>query len=161
MSGSDEQRHLGAALGRIASGLFILTARQGKAETGMLTSWVQQCSFDPPQVSVAIKKGRDITTWLTEGAPFTLNVLDDSQTDMIIHFGRGFTLDESAFEGLEVERPAGAAPVLRDTLAYLECRVVSRCSAGDHELFIGQVIGGRVLGEGHPMVHIRKSGFHY
>jgi len=132
MSAGDEQKHLGAALGRIPSGLFILTARQGDAETGMLASWVQQCSFEPPQVTVAVKKGRDITAWLTDGAPFTLNILDDSQTDMLIHFGRGFDLDEPAFEGVGVKRPKGAAPILTDALAYLECRVVGRCSAGDH-----------------------------
>jgi hypothetical protein len=39
--------------------------------------------------------------------------------------------------------------------------VTGRCSAGDHDLLIAQVIGGRMLGEGHPMVHIRKNGSHY
>ena len=32
-----------AALGRIPSGLFVLTLRHGGRETGMLASWVQQC----------------------------------------------------------------------------------------------------------------------
>ncbi len=34
---------LAAALGRIPSGLFVLTAGSGATETGMLASWVQQC----------------------------------------------------------------------------------------------------------------------
>jgi flavin reductase (DIM6/NTAB) family NADH-FMN oxidoreductase RutF len=152
---------LAAALGRVPSGLFVLTARQGNAETGMLVSWVQQCSFAPPQISLAIQRGRDITAWLTEGAAFTLNILDSSQTDMIVHFGRGFALNEPAFVGLDIERPDGGAPVLTEALAYLECRVVGRCQGGDHDLFLGQVGGGRVLGDGQPMVHIRKSGLHY
>jgi flavin reductase (DIM6/NTAB) family NADH-FMN oxidoreductase RutF len=154
-------KQLGAALGRIASGLFILTVRHGSQETGMLASWVQQCSFEPPQVSVAVRRDRDILAWLTDGAAFTLNVLDDGQTDMIVHFGRGFALGEPAFEGLEVERPDGGAPVLSEALAYLECRVAGRCNVGDHDLIVGRVVGGRLLGEGHPMVHVRKSGFHY
>ena len=41
------------------------------------------------------------------------------------------------------------------------CRVVGRVEAGDHDLFIGEVVDGAVLGEGHPMVHVRKSGLHY
>ena len=49
-----------AALGRIPSGLFVLTARNGERETGMLASWVQQCSFTPPCVSVALRKGREL-----------------------------------------------------------------------------------------------------
>ena len=157
---NEPQRQLAAALGRIPSGLFVLTARRGEAETGMLASWVQQCSFEPPRVSVAVARGREIGAWLTEGALFTLNVLDDTQTDMIVHFGRGFALDQPAFTGLETERGEGG-PVLTEALAFLECRVVSRYSVGDHDLLIGEVVRGRLLSEGHPMVHIRKSGMHY
>src|SRR5438445_10163150 len=158
---NEAHRQLAAALGRIPSGLFILTARRGEVETGMLTSWVQQCAFDPPSISVALKRDRPILAWLTDAAPFTLNILDDSQTDMIAHFGRGFTLEEPAFAGLEVERPDGSGIVLQEALAYLDCRVRGRCSVGDHDLFLAEVVAGRVLSEGHPMVHTRKSGFHY
>src|SRR5438105_13659351 len=158
---NEAHRTLAGPLGRIPSGLFILTARRGAVETGMLTSWVQQCAFDPPHICVALQRDRPIIAWLTEGAAFTLNILDDSQTDMIAHFGRGFALDEPAFEGLDVERPESSGPVLVEALAYIVCRIPGRYSAGDHELFLAEVVGGRVLNEGQPMVHIRKSGFHY
>jgi flavin reductase (DIM6/NTAB) family NADH-FMN oxidoreductase RutF len=162
MDQPEDRKQLGAALGKIPSGLFILTARDGAAETGMLASWVQQCSFDPPQVTVAVKRGRGVLDWLLrDGAAFTLNVLDDTQTDMIAHFGKGFDLGEPAFTGLEVERPEGGAPVLTDALAYLECRVAGRLEAGDHAVLLARVVGGRVLADGQPMVHVRKSGFHY
>lgn len=127
----------------------------------MLASWVQQCSFDPPQVSLALQRGREIGAWLNPGDVFTINILDETQTDMIVHFGRGFALGVAAFEGLEVERPAEGGPILADALACLACRVVARYPAGDHELLVGEVCAGRLLGEGHPMVHIRKSGMHY
>ena len=160
MSDSDTRTLMLAALGRIPSGLFVLTVRHGDAETGMLASWVQQCSFEPPQVSVALRRDRDVNAWLSPDAVFLLNILDDSQTDMIVHFGRGFALDAPAFTDLEINRtPTGA--VLTEALAFLECRVGSRCSAGDHDLLIARIVGGRVLNEGHPMVHIRKNGSHY
>ncbi len=161
MTDGDPQKQLASALGRIPSGLFILTARHGDQETGMLASWVQQCSFQPPQVSVALQRDRGVVAWLTDGAVFTLNILDDTQTDMIAHFGKGFALGQPAFTGLEVERPGEGGPVLAEALAYLVCRVAGRCPAGDHDLFVGHVIAGRLLGEGHPMVHVRKSGLHY
>jgi flavin reductase (DIM6/NTAB) family NADH-FMN oxidoreductase RutF len=157
----ERQRQLFAALGRVPSGLFILTARRGAAESGLLTSWVQQSAFDPPHISVAVRRGRPLLDWLSDGSPFTLNILDHTQTDMVAHFGRGFELNEPAFEGLDVERPAGGAPVLQEALAYLECRVTGRCPVVDHDLILAEVTGGRVLGEGPPMVHIRKSGAHY
>ena len=158
---TEQNKPLAAALGRIPSGLFILTARRGEAETGMLASWVQQCSFSPPQISLALQRERDIARLLTPGSAFTLNILDDTQTDMLVHFGRGFELGEPAFTDLDVLRGESNGPVLSEALAYLTCEVAGRCSGGDHDLFIGKVIGGRLLSERHPMVHLRRSGHHY
>jgi flavin reductase (DIM6/NTAB) family NADH-FMN oxidoreductase RutF len=158
---SESHKSLASALGRIASGLFVVTARQGHATTGMLASWVQQCSFDPPQITLCVQPGRDIAGWLMPGAGFTVNILDDTQTDMIVHFGKGFKTDEPAFTGLEIEPLDQAGPVLCDALAYLECRVAARHSVGDHDLVVGLVVRGEMLGDRHPMVHIRRNGMHY
>jgi flavin reductase (DIM6/NTAB) family NADH-FMN oxidoreductase RutF len=158
---SDPDKHLAAALGRVPSGLFILTLSKDSVETGMLASWVQQCSFQPPRISVAIKPGRDVAELLTPGTPFALNILEDGQTDMIAHFGKGFRATENAFAGLDIERDGTGGPILTEALAVLRCAVVERFAAGDHELFIADVTGGKLLDEGHPMVHIRKNGFHY
>ena len=152
---------MAAALGRIPSGLFVLTMQRGDVETGMLASWVQQCSFNPPLISLAINPKRDIATLLTADSLFTLNILEDTQTDMIVHFGRGFSLEEPAFTGLEVNRGQSNGPILAESLAFLTCQVKNRYPTGDHDLFVAQVIDGRMLDEGHPMVHIRKSGSHY
>lgn len=157
----DPKRQLAAALGRVPSGLFVLTLKRDAVETGMLASWVQQCSFQPPQISVAVQRDRDIARLLTPDSAFTLNILDEAQTDMIVHFGRGFKLDEPAFAGLELLRGESNGPVLDEALGYLTCEVAERFPAGDHDLFVARVVAGRLLGEGHPMVHIRKSGMHY
>jgi flavin reductase (DIM6/NTAB) family NADH-FMN oxidoreductase RutF len=157
----DPERQLASALGRVASGIYVLTVKSAEIETGMLASWVQQCSFHPPQITLAINPQRPIAALLEKQSPFTLNILDSDQTDMIVHFGRGFPLHEDAFKGLEVDRSGPGAPVLAETLAVLECKIVERLPAGDHDLVIAQVVAGRLLGEGQPMVHIRKNGFHY
>ncbi len=161
MKTDDPEKQLASALGRVASGIYVLTVKRAEVETGMLASWVQQCSFHPPQITLAINPQRPIATLLEKQAPFTLNILDSDQTDMIVHFGRGFPLQEDAFKGLEVDRSGPGGPVLAETLAVLECQIVERLSAGDHDLVIAQIVAGRLLGEGQPMVHIRKNGFHY
>ncbi len=161
MNLSEPQKQLGGALGRIPSGLFVVTVRRGDAETGMLASWIQQCSFNPPQITVAVNAEREILGWLEPGCRFTVNILDASQTDMIVHFGRGFAPGQPAFEGLDIERPTDSGPVLAEALAYLECEVVKRHQAGDHVMLVALIQSGRVLSDGQPMVHVRKSGFHY
>src|SRR5438874_8895291 len=148
MKPDDPQFPLASALGRIPSGIFVLTLARDGVETGMLASWVQQCSFEPPQISVAIRRDREIVSLLGEGAPFTLNILEAAQTDMIVHFGRGFALKEDAFAGLDVQRDRANGPVLTEALGYLECEVAGRFNGGDHDLFLGRVLGGALLDEG-------------
>jgi flavin reductase (DIM6/NTAB) family NADH-FMN oxidoreductase RutF len=161
MTADDPQRAFAAALGRIPSGLFILTVAHAGHETGFLASWVQQCSFKPPRLSFAVQPDRPVVRLLTPEAALAFNILEASQTDMIAHFGKGFAPGDDAFGGLEVVREAGKAPVLAEALAVLEGRVGGRVSAGDHDLVLVDLVGGRVLCEGQPMVHIRKNGLHY
>jgi flavin reductase (DIM6/NTAB) family NADH-FMN oxidoreductase RutF len=150
-----------AILGRVASGLFVLTVRHKEHETGMLASWVMQAGFDPPMVTVAVKEGREVARWLSAHDPFVLNVLRVDQKKLISHFGRGFDPDESAFTGVEVIRTAHDLPALADALGYLECRPKKHVDSGDHRIFLAQVLGGKMANEGDPYVHIRKSGLRY
>lgn len=150
-----------AALGRIPSGLFVLTFAAGGRETGMLASWVQQCSFDPPRVSAAVAKERWVLADLADGAAFVVNVLGEGEKKLIAHFGKGFAPDQPAFEGVEATRTPGAAPVLTAAHAHVACTVAGRYDAGDHVLVIGTVVGGAVHQDARPATHVRRSGAHY
>ncbi len=150
-----------AVLGRVASGIYILTVGTGDRATGMLASWVVQAGFEPPMVSVAVKSGRYLAEWITQGEPFVLNVVSEKQFDLLKHFGRGFEPDEPAFEGLAVRHCARGVPVLEDCLGYLECEPVSHVDSGDHRIFLAKVVRGALQHEAAPMVHIRKSGSKY
>jgi flavin reductase (DIM6/NTAB) family NADH-FMN oxidoreductase RutF len=161
MQTSDPQKNLASALGRVPSGVFILTLARDGVETGMLASWVQQCAFKPPMISFVIQRGRAIADLLPKGAVCTLNILEAAQTDMIAHFGKGFTLTEDAFVGLDLQRAAPHGPILEEAHAYLHVKITDRIPVGDHELFLAEVTAGCLLEEGQPMVHVRKNGFHY
>lgn len=157
----NELRDVALALGRLPSGLFIVTARRGSDETGLLASWVQQCGFEPPQLTVCVKKGRDVLDWLGDGAAFTVNVLAQGPKKYLAHFGKGFAPGEDAFAGLQVDRPEGEAPVLTEALAHLCCRAAGRAEGGDHVVVIGTVVSGKLHDAGEPHVHLRKNGLSY
>jgi flavin reductase (DIM6/NTAB) family NADH-FMN oxidoreductase RutF len=161
MQTGDPHKSLASALGRIPSGIFVLTLARAGIETGMLASWVQQCSFQPPMVTFAVQRGRAIAEHLPTDAVLTLNILEANQTDMIAHFGKGFALADNAFQEIDIRRAAPHGPILAEAHAYLFVRVVSCVPTGDHELYIGEVSAGSLLEEGQPMVHIRKNGLHY
>src|SRR3954447_6100094 len=89
---------LGQALGRIPSGLYILTVRNGDRATGMLASWVQQAGFEPPMLTVAVNRERYVGDWIESSGRFALNQLAHGSKALIRHFSRGFPVDASPFD---------------------------------------------------------------
>ena len=149
------------ALGRVPSGIFILTAGTGARATGMLASWVMQAGFDPPAISIAVNLERYVCGWLTGGEPFVVNLLGESQKNLLAHFGKGFAPEEPAFEGIEISHCPRGVPILSSCLGHLECEPTGHIDSGDHRIFLANVVRGALPGDGDPMVHIRKTGVHY
>jgi flavin reductase (DIM6/NTAB) family NADH-FMN oxidoreductase RutF len=157
MSNSD----FDAALGRVPSGIFILTAGTGDRATGMLASWVMQAGFEPPTVSVAVNLDRHICDWITDGEPFVLNIVAENQSELLKHFGKGFEPGDSAFEGLPIRHCARGVTVLDDCLGHLECEPTGHVDSGDHRIFLARVVRGATAGDAAPMIHVRKTGRRY
>jgi flavin reductase (DIM6/NTAB) family NADH-FMN oxidoreductase RutF len=159
---SPEQRQgVGAALGRIGSGLYVVAAGTGAEQAAMLASWVQQAGFEPPLISLALKVGRPVERLLAAGAAFTVNVISTAAGGLLKRFAAGAGPGPDAFAGLEIERRGTGVAVLKEALAFLECTVVDRVRPGDHVVYFGQVHHGGLLTSGEPRVHVRENGFNY
>jgi len=156
----DNHETIGAALGRIPSGCSILTARHEERSTGLLVSWVQQAAFEPPLVSVCLKRGRPVGKLVDASKRFLLNVIGPNPTEMFKHFGKGFSLEEDAFAGLPT-RATEFGMLIESCIAHLGCEVTQKVPAGDHDLYIGEVVAGGVVDGTSPYTHIRKTGFSY
>jgi len=155
------ESHLARILGRVPSGVFILTAAHNGQETGMLASWVMQAGFEPPMVTVAVNRKRYVADWLKADGPFVLNVVAEDQKSLLAHFGRGFEPGAPAFDGLEITRTTSGLPVLPGIVGYLECQSTDQLESADHHIFLARVLEGRLASDTPPMVLIRNSGRHY
>jgi len=164
-AGQADRDTIGSVLGRTPSGVFILTAADSAGnETGMLASWVQQASFDPPMVSVAVNNKRYLKQWLDDSPRMALSLVGESQLRLLKHFGKGFAPGEAAFDGLTVSRGQTGLLVLPDALGFLEGTVAGQVAAGDHTVYLLEITSagkGDALATEKPMVHIRKNGFNY
>ena len=137
-----------------------MTAGNESRATGTLVSWVQQAAFDPPAITVSLKRGRAVQELIDLGGRFTLNVIGEDRAKMFQHFGKGFSLDEDAFVGLRTE-PTPFGPRLSDSIAHLGCRVMHKVPAGDHDLYVAQVVAGTAIDGKRPYVHLRNNGLSY
>jgi len=156
---SSERDSIGSAIGRIPSGCCILTVTNDGRSTGVLVSWVQQAAFDPPTISVCLKRGRPAGPLIDAAGRFLLNIIPEDAKPMFRHFGRGFSPEEDAFAGLSVVQTE-FGPLLGDCIAHLGCKVVNQIAVGDHDLYVAEVVAARGA-DASPYVHLRKNGLSY
>jgi len=157
----DVLKQVGDALGRIPSGIFVLTATFEDRRMGMLASWVQQASFEPPMISIAIGKGRPIMPLISNSHQFALCQIPKGDKVLMRKFAGKIEPPEDPFLGFELVPTVNKAPVLAASLAYMECDLVCHMDfEGDHDIFIGKIVSGTSFG-GDPFVHIREHGFKY
>src|SRR5207248_1846356 len=99
---TDEVKHsIGKALGKVPSGVYILTATHGGRSTALLASWVQQAAFDPPAVSIALAKDRPVRTMIDGGGVFALSVLAKDDIQLMKKYARGIPEGDDPFAGVE------------------------------------------------------------
>ena len=136
------------ALRMIPYGLYVLT---GEAKDGRVAAatvnWVTQASFQPPLVVVGVKADSGAHDIIKESGAFALNVLGKGQQGQAFAFFKSLEREGDTIGGEAFSAGATGAPVLANTPAYVECKLVETVEKGDHSVFIGEVVEAGVQGE--------------
>ena len=130
-------------LWKMPYGLYVVGSTDGgERRNGMTTNWVTQLSFDPKWVGVGIEQAA-LTHELIEAAGvFSVCLIDREDRAIVRKFTKPVEVDLGArtLNGFEyVERTTGA-PVLAQSVGYLDCAVRDRMVIGDHTFFAGEVV---------------------
>jgi flavin reductase (DIM6/NTAB) family NADH-FMN oxidoreductase RutF len=125
-----------AAMARYASGVCLLTVRDGIDDVGTTVSSVMSVSADPPLVAVGLSAAGYPAEVLEEVGSCALTVLAAQHAIVASRFSSaGRPSARHLLESVRWSRAAGSgAIVLDDGLAGLDCRVTHRVEAGDHVL---------------------------
>ena len=122
------------------SGVTVVTIKSPASEVvhGLTVSSFASVSPEPPLVLVSIDHRATAYTLLeAAGASFAVNILAHDQMELSNRFA--WLKDEDRFGQGEWTTAATGAPILIDALAWLDCTVYSRFSAGTHTIYIGEV----------------------
>jgi flavin reductase (DIM6/NTAB) family NADH-FMN oxidoreductase RutF len=145
-----------AVMGRFATGVSIVTTREGSQLYGITVNAFCSVSLNPPLVLISIDRTSYVHKVLRESGSFAVNFLREDQAELSECFA---THSEARFErfcDVSSHVEATGAPVLDDALAFVDCRVVNVFPGGDHDIFIGhvQALGGS---EHRPLLYYRSS----
>jgi flavin reductase (DIM6/NTAB) family NADH-FMN oxidoreductase RutF len=143
-----------SVLGRFASGVTILTARDGDGgDHGMTASAFCSLSLDPPLVLFCVDHAASMHDLLLTHPKIGISVLSSEQEPQ----SRRFAAEEDdRFDGIAFTRGEHGVVLLEAALAHMECRIVDHHEAGDHTILIAEIDrAAPQANEGRPLLYYR------
>ena len=131
----------------ISTGVYVIGVSDGARANAFTAASVMPVSFKPVMVAIAVGVDHASRPLLRTGKGFTISVLKGDQIGLASHFGTVSGRDADKLTGIRWRPGPYGAPILMDALAYLECERLRMVPAGDHELVLGEVVGGGILSQ--------------
>jgi flavin reductase (DIM6/NTAB) family NADH-FMN oxidoreductase RutF len=138
---------------RWASAVAIVTTRFGDQVHGLTVSGFIGISLDPPLGLVSIGHDQHSYDWIRKSGCYAVNFLRADQRELSDRFAGRLGDEVDRFVGVAYRAVASGSPILMDCLAWFDCRVTAAHVAGDHTLFIGEVLAGDVTSDAAPLVY--------
>lgn len=121
----------------------LVTVATDKETNFMTVGWASPVSFAPPILMVSIAPARHTHDLILEAGEFGVSILADDQRELSTLGGTRSGRDVDKIAEGSVKTVPGekiAAPHIGGARAWLECKLVSHATVGDHTVFYGEVL---------------------
>jgi flavin reductase (DIM6/NTAB) family NADH-FMN oxidoreductase RutF len=145
--GDDPRVALRRTLGMFATGVTVITTREGDKVHGMTANAFMSVSLEPPLVLISVDRRTKMCALLHGDRNYGVSVLADGQEELSDRFAgrRGSERVEPRFEVVH------DTPLVEGALAHFVANIVRSYWGGDHSLFLGQVLYAR-YSDGTPLL---------
>ena len=141
-------------MGHFPTGVTIVTSLSGDGSPcGLTVNAFSSLSLEPPLVLVCVEAAADSFRCIEAAGIFAVNILEEARGESLSRRFSTWGVDDK-FRGVAYREERTGAPILEAALAWVDCRVTRMVAAGDHAVFIGEVLDGDAH-EGSPLVYYR------
>jgi flavin reductase (DIM6/NTAB) family NADH-FMN oxidoreductase RutF len=141
------------ALRKFASGTTIVTVTQSGKPHGMTASSFASASLNPPLIVVLLDVASRTREILAATGRFAVNILGEDQEWMAKAFAQP---GDKPFDKLTHRPGLDGVPLIDGAIAWLECKVKETANAGDHDIFVGEVLTAEST-ELPPLIHYDRA----
>ncbi|MEJ2634585.1 MAG: flavin reductase family protein [Calditrichia bacterium] len=123
----------------------LLSVKYNDKENLATMAWISVVSSNPPLLMVAVNPKRYSHELVSKAGEFAIIVLSDQQKELSTLAGTISGRKQNKWEMEEFIHLRKApvmigSPLLKESRANFECKLVNQVTAGDHTLFIGEVV---------------------
>jgi len=130
-----------SALGAFATGVTVITSRGEDHAYGMTANAFSSLSLDPPLILVCVISGTTGAETIERNGSFAVNILGADQEPISRYFSwRDRPRGAEAFDEIPHGVSATGCPIIEGAAGYLDCRLADSHEAGDHVIYIGEVL---------------------
>ncbi|MDQ1447248.1 MAG: hypothetical protein QOC79_219 [Actinomycetota bacterium] len=136
-------------LWKMPSGLYVVgSTDRAERRNAMTLSWATQVSFEPKWIGIGVERDAFTHELIAASGAFSLCMIDREDRAIVRKFTKPVDVDLTArtLNGFAyIDGPATGAPVLAQSVAYVECEVRQPVTIGNHTLFLGEVVDAAFL----------------
>jgi flavin reductase (DIM6/NTAB) family NADH-FMN oxidoreductase RutF len=137
--------------GRFATGVTIASVLDAAGTPhGLTVNSFTSVSLAPPLVLICLGHEASVINYFRTASHFAINVLAEDQKKLSDRFARK---GHDRFDGLAWRPGHTGVPLIDDVLATIECSLHQRFTAGDHDIFVGEVLHTRVRDDARPLLY--------
>jgi flavin reductase (DIM6/NTAB) family NADH-FMN oxidoreductase RutF len=143
--------------GTFATGVAVITTGQDGVYHAMTANAFLSLSLDPVTVLVSVEKSAHTYPVIDDSGVFTVNILAEDQEELSRLFASKAMQERHTLKDIDYTIGRNGAPMLRDCLAYIQCRTIQKYDGWDHTIFIGEVEEADVARDVPPLLYFRSS----
>ena len=146
------------AMAQWASGVTVVTTRLPDGEIkGMTASSFTSVSINPYLILICVAKKLYTHEVLLQSDVFAVNILNNAQAEIAQIFAgmRPDITDRFGYIGYATSETG--SPILSDVAGWLDCKKYQTIDAGDHTIFIGEVVSAYGASDKSPLIYFNRQ----
>ncbi|BAS28349.1 flavin reductase family protein [Limnochorda pilosa] len=147
------------ALGRFATGVTVVTTGTPQDFHGMTANAFASVSLEPPLVLVCVDRRARTCSRIPHFGAFGVNILQEDQAPLSDRFAGRTGTQDGPPPAFHLVTAVTGTPLLEEAAVRLDCRLYQSHAAGDHVIFVGEVLEARQTGDARPLLYY-AGGYH-
>ncbi len=149
---------LKAAMRAWITGVTIVTGYHDENIHGMTANSFNSIALSPPTVLVALRQHTRTNHLVKAGGVFGVSILNTEQKALAKRFAGQIDVDKPRFEDVETFTLVTNAPLIKQAMAFLDCKVINSFDVGSTTVFIGKVLAAQNNVDGkEPLLYINRE----
>lgn len=138
-----------------AGAVTIIAVGKPGARTGLTATAMCSLTDSPPTILVCVNRNASAHRPIKSAKCFGVNVLALNQQPLAKRFSSKQLEGEARFDKQDWKTLATGAPILKGTIASLDCELVAEHEVETHSIFIGRVKDGHFNEKAEPLLYFR------